>query len=148
MVRNFFLKRWFFIISGLVVVLIAINVICIFKTFNNPVKAIERKWGMSLPSYLSLVYLKNDIGWFGEGQRYSLFLLTKDNELIASLGNASYVVKKVTEDIITQMKIPYQYMPDWENDYRCKIIGQMVGTHMCILYFPHSKKLIICEEIC
>ncbi len=149
MARYFFLKRRFLIVSVVVIVLIVINVICIFKTLNDPVKAIERKWGVSLPAHLSLIYQKNDIGWFGEGQRYSLFLVNKYNEgLVASLGNASQSVKKATEDIITQMKIPYEHIPEWEEDYKCKIIGQIAGTHMCILYFPHAKSLIICEEIC
>jgi len=149
MVCNFFVRRRFLIISAILIALISVNIICIFKACNNPVKAIERKWGLSLPSQLNLVYQKNDIGWFGEGQRYSLFVLDKVNDdFSASLGNASYAVKKSAEDIILQMSIPPEYMPKWEEEFKCKLIGQTTGTHMCILYFFQSKSLIICEEIC
>ncbi len=149
MARNFFVKRRFLIISVILIALVSINLICISKAFNNPVKAIERKWGLSLPEHLSLVYQKNDIGWFGEGQRYSLFALDKVNDDFGvGILNASYAVKKSAEDIISQMAIPTDYMPKWEEEFKGNQIGQTKGSHVCLLYFPQSKSLIICEEIC
>ncbi len=141
------LKNPFNIFSIFVAFFIVLNIVVLTINLNNPKKNIENKWGISLPSHIHLKYKKNELGWFGEGERYFVFEIKNDDgsfgrELISN----SLVIRKCADDIIFSMDIPQKYLPKWDNEYKGKIIGQSNNSHLCIIYFYTINELIICEE--
>lgn len=138
----------FYIIVAILLIIIFVNIIMIIIKLNNSQTDVERKWGVTLPLDIELIYKKDNIGWFGEGERYLIYKVkNNDNNFDIDYVDNSIIIKKHIDGLIQSMKIPENYLPKWENDYKGKVIGQYSNSHLCMVYFYTINELIICEEI-
>lgn len=138
----------FYIITVVLLIIILANIVMITVTLNNSQKSVESKWGVTLPLNIELIYKKDNVGWFGEGERYLIYKVkNNDNRFDIDYVYNSIIIKKCVDELIQSMDIPENYLPKWENDYRGKIIGQYNNSHLCMIYFYTINELIICEEI-
>lgn len=146
------------------VLCVALVSACAFKDKNR--REIERRWNVSLPQ-VETVYHKDNWGWFGDGNAYTLFNCKNfsDNEfklLCASYfgdgkisgwsEKSDYVTSTALQgavySLIGSLNVPPQYTPDFGDNYLFSYNDNLydygiVGIQL--IYFNSQRILIICE---
>lgn len=142
-------SNFYFIWLLTISVLLTVNVVALIVSliWNTPVRRIEKRWGIKLPEGIKAVYYRDDIGWFGEGERYTV--LETKQRVIPFLNGESFppeFIKNSVEHTISLMEIPLKYLPVWEREFEGVIIGNTLDTHISFVNFPNENLLIVCEE--
>lgn len=140
--------------------------IVVLNVVNSPANNIEKQWGVALPPGIKTEYHLNNIGWFGEGERFTVFTLDPDNARHASFvkqrfgkisaGGGEADDPSLFEQVIDKLfsdyaDIPEKYAPVWSDQYywyaaNSFSLSDYLASNLFMIYFPERSRLIVCES--
>lgn len=154
-------KKKLIIVVILIVILVPIGFYSAFKIYSNSSSGIangyETRNHINLPNNMKAVYNFDNIAWFGEGVRYTVFQLqsTPDSKFTTSfscenlkeLDNPAELKIEFEismKSVLDLINISENYLPDWEKEY---LWDNSTSASLKMLYFPDSLILYLCEYI-
>jgi hypothetical protein len=143
-------KKWAVssILFGVVVLFILLPIL-IVKVFNSPIWLIERRWEIDIPNGSSVNYSLDEIGWFGEGERYTVISIkpaeaTKFRDRY--FHSDSYAFRASFSRTLALMNVSEKHLPNWNERHFVYSEGHLSDTHLAAIFFPDKNMLIVCEE--
>jgi len=146
-------KKKVILIIGVVLVLVVSYVLI---SINSDIRKLERRIDVNLPKSSNLIYIKNKIGWFGEGAIISV-LNVDENQIEAlfySIDEGKPYELFTDEEFETEVNhvidtfltgISEEHRPDWNNDY-----DWVDGSNNRTVYYIYDYKtdtLYIIENV-
>lgn len=152
-VENYAISKKIFLIA--MTLLFAIFCVGIHTiSFSNKL-TIKENWGISIPQEWNMVYhSESEDSWFGDGIRYTIYEANTISTLGISLCNTyDKEMETVVTELVEQLDIPEEYLPDWEISYQWEKIRDGItpldekyfDKEMYIIWFPETEKAILVE---
>ena len=131
---------------------------CVWGRRSPPCPSIayEQRFGITLPENMEVLFHFSNVGWFGDGSRYTVFQLQEqlsekdffvmfDGALEPSHGqlrNETEFIRSFNRHVLNSIyhQIPQKFLPDWEQVF---FWGPDTLLLLWVVYFPYDMRLVV-----
>ncbi|WP_206459286.1 hypothetical protein [Anaerovorax sp. IOR16] len=110
------------------------------KLYFSETKLFKLNWGIDIPASFKVSYKIKEIGFHGDGDRYTVFRIKDENlSFINSFGVEKNIeIETFVREVLDSLKVPMEYRISfnqyyiWWKEYKYKD-----GSTLVIIYFPN-----------
>jgi len=118
------------------------------NTYSNIIQA---NWEVELPlEYKEIYSIDSGPSFLGDGERYHIFEYANKEEIGEALNwqsGKNIIMESSVISILKALKIPDEYMPKLENDYKYYFKTESDSSMLYIIFSEEANRVYIVEDI-
>lgn len=141
----------FIYVGVLLLIIIIIFVFSYIQINKSYTKIIDMNWSIKIPnSCKKIYYIDSGASFHGDGQRYTIFEYTKEDNINQSINLENSKNKSIETEInkvLSTLNVPIENLPNFQNNYKYYTTAKDDSSKIYLLFFNYTEKLYVIEDI-